>query len=292
MMNRKVEITVVGDAFIDILVPVHEISPRGVSHRKISMMAGGIANTAIWAARLNANAAFVGKVGKDAFGELYRKDIVNENVLPHLSVSNKPTGKCVCLIDGNERTMVVDRGANDDLKRKDVPSDLLEETRYSYFSGYSFASKTLQREIQRVMKKAKSKGNIVIFNAGSYNIVEDNLQIFKKAVEKYVDILVLNELEAGAFANEDNLNNITLSLKEIVPKFVVTLGPNGSIAFDGSEMIRTIVKPIPNIIDTTGAGDAFVGGFLAGAARQKTFRKSILLGHGVAEKAITKIGAR
>lgn len=289
----EIDLLVIGDAFIDLFIPTDELTPGGVFQENIEIVPGGLATTAVWASRLNTMTGFVGKIGKDVFGQMYREDLIKENVLPFLSYSDKPTGKCISLIhEDKERTMIIDRGANDELKKEDIPLDAAKNAKYVYFSGYSFGSQNLQKEIVYIMKQIKDMGRKIVFNAGAYNIIEGNCQLFKDTIKRFVDILILNEKEAEALTRKENVVEIYESLKSMVPGFILTKGAEGSIAFDGEEVIETEINPVHNLVDTTGAGDAFAGGLLAGLINQKTFEESISLGHNTAEKVIMKIGAR
>lgn len=290
---NKIDLVVIGDVFIDLFIPTDELTPGGVFQRNIDITPGGLATTAVWASRLNTMTGFVGKIGKDAFGQMYREDLIKENVLPFLYYSDKPTGKCISLIhEDKDRTMIIDRGANDELKKEDIPLDVVKNAKYIYFSGYSFGSQKLQKEIVYIMKQIKDMNRKLVFNAGAYNLIEGNCHLFKDIIKRFVDILILNEKEGDALTGEKNVVEIHESLKSMVTRFIVTMGAEGSVAFDGYKTIKTEIDPVSNIIDTTGAGDAFAGGFLAGLINQKTFEDSLSLGHDTAEKVILKIGAR
>ena len=290
---NKIDIVVIGDAFIDIFVPTDNFIPGGVFQGNIEIAPGGLATTAVWASRLNTMTGFAGKIGKDVFGQMFQEDLIKENVLPFLSYSDKTTGKCISLIHENkDRTMLIDRGANDELKREDIPLDVVKKAEYIYLSGYSFGSQNLQKEVVSIIKQIKDMGRKIVFNAGAYNITEDNGQLFKNTINRFVDILILNKKEAEVLTGEKKMVEIQESLKSMVPSFIVTMGAKGSIAFDGDDVIETGINPVHDIVDTTGAGDAFAGGFLAGMIKGKTFEDSILDGHGIAKKVVTRIGAR
>lgn len=289
----KLDITVIGDAFIDILAPIRLLKQGGAFESNIDMSMGGIANTAVWASRCGSGAVFAGKVGMDEFGQLYERDLISERVLPFLRHSNKPTGKCLILIHHNrERTMIVDRGANDYLKSAEIPNALLEKTKYVYFSGYSFAAEGLRKEIVKIMKRARKFDKAIVFNGGSYNIMADFPALFEKVVDRYVDVFAMNRAEASVFTGEEDVQGITRVLMNAAPSFIVTLGEKGSIAFDGHRILRTRAPKVYRVTDTTGAGDAFMGAFLAGLIRRKTFKDSIQSGHKAAEKVVVSIGAR
>lgn len=290
---NKIDLLVIGDAFIDIIVPADNLVSSGVFQENIKIAPGGLATTAVWASRLNTMAGFAGKIGKDVFGQMFQEDIIKENVLPSLSYSEKPTGRCISLIHENkDRTMLIDRAANDELKKEDIPLDAVKKAKYIYFSGYSFGSQNLQKEIVHIMKQIKDMERKIVFNAGAHNIIEENCQLFENTIKRFVDILILNEIEGKALTGKKNAIEIQKSLKSMVARFILTKGGEGSIAFDGDDMIETEINPVRDIVDTTGAGDAFAGGFLAGLIKEKTFKESISLGHTTAEKVIMKIGAR
>ena len=291
-MVQNNELVVIGDAFIDIIVPIYGIEGGDVFQRDIILNIGGLASTAINASRNGVNAAFVGKVGDDLFGKVYLEKLVAEDVIPFLSISqSQHTGVCVPLIHENmDRTMIVNRGANDHLRKEEVPLDVIKEANYFYFSGYSFADEGLQKVIIDVMKEAKKFDTKVVFNGGSYNTIKENLVIIRGAIKKYVDVLILNINESKSLTEESDLQKITENLKKLVNRFIITLGERGSIAFDGYNEIRTDISPIENVVDTTGAGDAFSGGVLAGMIRNKPFKESILLGHKTASEVIQIMG--
>ena len=291
--TQNYELTVIGDAFIDICIPLNGIYTGGVFPRDVETRIGGIATTAIWASRYGIKTAFIGKVGDDCFGKIYKDKLVQERVKPFLSVSPiKPTGICASLIHSNkDRTMIVNRGVNDGICKEDIPTHIMERTKYFYFSGYSFVTKELQSIFRELIREVKKYDSIVVFNGGAFNIIEKNLNIFKEIIKKHVDILILNEIEAKKLTNKNDIHEAINIAKDWIDFIIITLGKKGSIAFDGKEIIRTKIETINNVVDTTGAGDAFAGGFLAGLIKKLSFKDAIIKGHNAASKTIQKIGA-
>ena len=76
------DLIIIGDAFLDIIVPVDKLGPGGVFQKNIEIVPGGLATTAVWASRLNTMTGVVWKIGEDIFGQMYKEDLVKENVLP------------------------------------------------------------------------------------------------------------------------------------------------------------------------------------------------------------------
>ena len=176
--EEDIDLLVIGDALIDMLVPSHDISKNGVSQKEITITPGGSANIAVWATRHGIKTAFAGIVGDDHFGELYHSNLLKEKIIPILSKSTQKTGICICLIDkdkNKERTMIVDRGASNHFKKEHVPSDLLKNCKYVYFSGHVLESDNLYNELLEIMKCTKEHDAQIIFNGGSHNIIKNNL---------------------------------------------------------------------------------------------------------------------
>lgn len=290
MLDNK--LVVIGDAFIDLIVPIHNINKGGVFQRKIAIQLGGLANVAIWASRQNVKVAFIGKVGNDCQGKLYSGKLAAEGVSPFLSISkDQPSGICVSLIhDDKERTMIIERNANDYLTENDISMQVLEKSKYIYISGYSFQSKNLQRVFLYIMKEALKYETKIVFGGGSYNIINKHLDIFLEIIKNYVNILILNYDEALILTKAPTIQNAFERLKKIAPKYIITLGDKGAMGFDGEKEIKSGIKPVKNVIDTTGAGDAFSAGFLASLIN-RPFKESIQPGHQLARRVIQKPGA-
>jgi sugar/nucleoside kinase (ribokinase family) len=287
------DLVVIGDAFIDIIVPVNNTNKGGVFQKKITIQIGGLANVAIWAARQNVKAAFIGKVGNDCQGKLYSKKLAAEGVTPFLSISkDKPTGICVSLVhDDKDRTMIINRNANDRLMENNIPIQVFEKSDYTYISGYSFQSKNLQNVFLYIMKEAPKYETKMVFNGGSYNIIEKNIDRFLEIIKNHVDILILNYDEALTLTKASSLQSAFERLKKISPKYIITLGDKGAMGFDGEKEIKSGIEPVKHLIDTTGAGDAFSGGFIASLINGEPFKESMQLGHELARRAIQKTGA-
>lgn len=285
-------LSVIGDAFIDILVPTDNIIPNGASSKKIKIAYGGTANVAVWASRLGEKVLFFGKVGDDALGTAFKKDLSDENV-GDLTVLDTEfsTGICVSLIGrAGERTMITNRGANDNLKlenAKDCASKILESD-ILFFSGYSLISKETSKAVLYLMKKGKERKKCVCFNPGALNIISDS---YKDILSKYCNILILNFEEGRAITGKSSYSDILKELGEMVDIVVLTMGEDGSVTCQGRNISKVPAKKV-NVVDTTGAGDAFSAGFLSGRLRGLGIEKCSRSGHDVAAEVIQRFGAR
>lgn len=93
-------VTVIGDAFIDIIVSIHEIKSGGTYQRAINIYCGCAANVSVWISRLGKRANFVGMIGADQFGDYFKNDLKKERVKDLTIMSDKhPTGMCLSILD-------------------------------------------------------------------------------------------------------------------------------------------------------------------------------------------------
>ena len=167
-------VTVIGDTFIDIIVPVHGIKPGETHHRKMAVLCGGTTNVAVQISKLGGKSKFVGKIGDDAFGKYFRQNlrISGVNDLTFVDKEN-PTGLCISLCSNNgERTMIANRGANNYLKMGEVRSCIKEitDSKIIYFSGYSLLSRKNSESVLYAIKECHEQ-NCKIYLTIFFNYV-------------------------------------------------------------------------------------------------------------------------
>ena len=272
-------VTVIGDAFVDIIVPAQGIKPGETYHRKIITLCGGTANVAVQIVKLGEKAKFVGKVGDDAFGDYFRQNLRIDEVEDLTSVDDEePTGLCVSMTyDGGERAMVATRGANDFLKMEELKSciNVVAGSKIVYFSGYSLLSKENAESVLYAIEECHKQNCKVYFNPGAPNLVKED---FKQIIYDFVDVLILNIEEARNMTKRNNLEEIAKSLKDMVDTAVITMGEDGCVVSKNEDYFH--IKPEKlNVSDTTGAGDAFAAGFIVGKLKGRKDEDCARLGN-------------
>ena len=254
----------IGDAFVDIIVPTQGVKPGETHHRTIITLCGGTANVAVQIAKFNEKSKFVGKVGDDAFGKYFKQIVLENNVEDLTFVDNKnPTGLCISLSYANgERTMIANRGANDYLKKEEVKSciDEITDSKIVYFSGYSLLSKENAESILYAIEECYKQDCKIYFNPGAPNLIKGS---FQSIISDFVDVLILNIEEAKNMTKEDKIEDILKSLNNMVDIIVITMGEGGCVISEEGDYVTIPPRKI-KVIDTTGAGDVFAAGFILG----------------------------
>lgn len=284
-------VSIIGDAFVDILVPTRDINPGETNQRAIVCTCGGTANVAIELSKLDQRSAFIGRVGRDPFGVRFKENLAQNNILDQTFTDAKnPTGLCISLIDASgERAMVVNRGANDFFDADEMESilDNITSSEVAYFSGYSLQNPKNYVIIENIMQECVNHQCTVYFNPGAPNIIEKK---FERLIKSFVDVLILNYDEAKAIANASSMQEIILALNQLTSLVVITMGMNGCLLLCRDNAIP--IKPDRRITayDTTGAGDAFAAGFIHGMLKTQSLYKSCEYGNNVASKLIHEKG--
>ena len=186
--------------------------------------------------------------------------------------------------DDGDNCILLFGGANQSITEAQI-----EKTLENFSEGDALVLQNEINGLEFLMQKAKSKNMIVVLNPSPMN---DNL----KGLFKYADYILLNEIEAGQFLNENVENKspeeISEKLHEKLPsvKIVLTLGVNGSVYYDGKNYFRQEAVKV-KAVDTTAAGDTFTGFFLSGIFEGKNPEWALNFAANASAIAVTRHGA-
>ena len=268
---------------------VSKMVQNATSALKSSLQTGGsAANTANGIANLGVGSAFIGMVGEDKLGEFYINDMVENSIEPRFFKSKTTsTGCAVALVskDG-ERTFATYLGAAIELKAELLSKELFQGYDYFHIEGYLIVNNDL---IRKAIELAKQEGLKVSIDFASYNVVEENLD-FLKEICKSVDIIFANEQEAKAFTNKEAEDSIE-EISQICEIAVVKIGKKGSLIKSGDKKV-IIGKRERTCVDTTGAGDMYAAGFLAGLCEGRSLEVCGQMGSILASEVIEVYGAK
>jgi len=247
----------------------------------------------------------VGKVGKD--GSTLRNIIRQSGVDPVLQIiDNAPTGRCGVIVHNKERSLVTDIGAakefQDSWLDKMRAKSVIDKGEIFYVEGFFLDSSP--KSVLKVGEYVASQENkTFILNISAEFVTTLCIDALNETIP-YTDIIICNEREANAFAKSQgwettDLEDIARRMTELPKKnaqkervAIVTCGSKSTkIYFEGE--CHTVPVPkvdVSKIVDTNGAGDSFVGGFIAGLSRGTPYIKAIEAGHYCASYTIQRSG--
>lgn len=276
-----------GMTYVDAKTSV-EIGEK-IAHIGSQMASGGsAANTMSGLARLGIEAGFLSKIGTDEVGAFFKKQMVETNVKPQLLTSTTPSGRVIAMVtpDG-ERTFATCLGAAAEMRADDIRPELFDGWDIFYVEGYLVANPSMLR---KAIETAKAKGMTIAIDMASYNVVEESRDFLLDLVNNYVDIVFANEKEAFALTGMEPEAALHF-IAERCQIAVVKVGAKGAFVQRGDEVV-TIPPLEADVVDTTGAGDMWAAGFLAGLVKGENLEKCGMMGAIVAKNIIEVVGAK
>lgn len=285
---------VVGDVIDDIIVvPQGPVRPDTDTTSSISRHEGGsAANTAAWLASLGAPVDFVGCVGagdRDRHAQALQTHGVTPLLRQHPEL---PTGTIVIVVDGEQRTMLTDRGANAGLRASDVTDELLAAAGVLHLTGYSLVDAFSAADLGELVERAHTRGAIVTLDPGSAGFIADyGVAAFRTALTG-VDVLLPSLEEARLLAGADDDLAMIEALLQLAPAVVLTRGASSVLVARRGTVTIEIAVDAGAAVDPTGAGDAFTAGLLAALLGGADLVEAARAGVKVAGEAVTRHGAR
>ena len=224
---------------------------------------GSVANTMVGISLLGLNSFFCGKVRDDELGNEFISDMekTKTKFLCKQSTQGLPTARCIVFVspDG-ERSMQTFLGASTTLGKEDIKSDFFNDIDYLLIEGYLWSSESAREAIYKAIEIAKIKKIKIVFSLSDPNLVKMYRDDFLKLLKSEINILIGNEHEFKELLGNDNLLNFLKT--QTVEILLKTMGDKGVEVVDseGSEIIPSF--QVESVLDTTGAGDAFLSGMI------------------------------
>ena len=248
---------------------------------------GSAANTILGLSCLGASTGFIGKIGKDEYGNFFRENLEKNGIEDKLLLSDLPSGVASTFItpDG-ERTFGTYLGAAATLTADELSPDMFKGYSYLYIEGYMVQDHDM---ILRAIQLGKEAGLQICLDLASYNIVDAYKEFFTLLINKYVDIVFANEDEAKAFTGDGPLAALDVLGKQCSIA-VVKVGSEGSYIRKGTIDVKVDAIKVKNVVDTTGAGDYYAAGFLYGLTCGYSLDKCAKIGSILSGNVIQVIG--
>ncbi len=256
---------------------------------------GSAANTLAGLAALGARCAFIGQVADDQLGEVFAHDVRAGGIAFDSSprAGDPPTARCLILVtpDG-QRTMNTFLGASQFLPATAIDEDAIARASILYLEGYLWDPEEPRAAMRRAIAAAKGAGREVAFTLSDAFVIDRHRGDFLAMIDKgEIDILFANELEIKSLNETEDFEAAIAATAAKVPLLVVTQGEHGAIALTGGERHAVDARPT-QIVDTTGAGDLFAAGFLAGRVKGTSIARCLDMGAIAAAEIISHFGAR
>ncbi len=291
----KPRIVCFGDVIDDVLaVPEGPIRDDTDTPALIRQLPGGsAANTAAWLGELGAAVDFVGIVGQGVGGsDAMRHTAALPGVDAHIATHpTLPTGTIVVVVQGQTRTMLTQRGANLALSPADVTAQLLGEAGVLHLTGHVLLNDAGAAGVTDLISRATAAGVVVSVDPGSAGFIADyGVEAFLAAFAG-ASILFPSLEEGSLLTGLAAPEAIASKLAESFPTVALTLGIDGVIVAFG-DTVERVQASHAEVVDPTGAGDAFDAGFLAEWVQSGDPIASAMTGALVGARAVTIVGGR
>jgi len=317
MTEPTLDIVAIGNAIVDVIAQAEDdfVISEGVAKGSMRLMdeatsdslysrmgpgreisGGSAANTVAGMAELGCKCGFIGQVADDQLGEVFKHDIRANGVTfeTPIRAGQPSTARCLILVtpDG-QRTMNTFLGASQFLPEAALDRALIASARILYLEGYLWDPEEPRAAMRAAIQIAHDAGRKVAFTLSDTFCISRHRADFLALIDGgALDILFANENELLSLVEGADFDTAVDTIAAKVETLVVTRGSHGAVAVQKGERFSVPAEPIDRIVDTTGAGDLFAAGFLAGQAQGRSATDSLRMGAIAAAEIISHYGAR
>jgi sugar/nucleoside kinase (ribokinase family) len=298
VVTTLTRVVVVGDLMTDTVAHAALPLARGSdTPATVTMHGGGSgANIAAWLAVDGAEVAFVGRRGADIAGRNRDMELMGYGVDARLVMDpERPTGTCVVMVTHKgDHTMLSDPGANAALSAEDLPKDLFAPGGHLHVSGYTLLNPGSRSAVLAALGHADRAGmSISVDGASSAPLERVGAEPFLQLTNG-ATLLFVNADQGKVLTGRDDPGQAARVLNAWYPHVVMKLGQDGAMMYSNGrpEPFRVPGPPVERIVDGTGAGDAFIAGFLPAWLDNKPPGEALASGCRLAATALSLVGAR
>ena len=314
--NKFIDLVGLGNAIVDIIVNIEDDFLEINNLKKGSMnlinsdesqlllnnckvikqiSGGSSANTVVCLAELGNRVQFIGRVKNDQFGNFFSSDIKKSNAIfntPPIKKGPSTAHSIILITLDAQRTMCTFLGASIEFEPNNIDFSSIKHSKYLYLEGYLWDSELAKNAFIEAAKIAKLSYTKVILSLSDSFCVDRHRESFLELIQNYVDIVFCNESEALSLFNKNKLEDCQNQFSSLCELVIVTLGSEGSLIIGKTkkEKIKATLKG--KLLDTTGAGDMYAGGFIHGLIKNFSIKKCGQMGSICAGHIITQLGSR
>lgn len=290
---------VIGDFAWDVLIRTNtQLLHGGDTFGEVMLTPGGsAANVAVWGSRCGLPTEFIGKIGRDRFGQLAQEDLAKERVVSHFVETDEHLTGCVAVFvdQSGERSMVSGHGADFYLLPSELPRQTVCEARHLFMTAWSFFVDPPRAAARAAAHLARDNGATLSFDPASFQMIEEMgvNQFLACTQDLGIDVLLPNYQEGEVLTGLDDPEAIAAALAKLYPRALIMLklDADGALVYENG--VATAVPPATNnLIDATGAGDSFAGAFLAKYLRGASAVEAARFATSISAWVIEHLGAR
>jgi sugar/nucleoside kinase (ribokinase family) len=256
---------------------------------------GSAGNTAAGLAALGCTAGFIGQVSDDQLGAIFQHDIESlgvDFIVPARADVGATARSLILVTPDAQRTMNTFLGAAQMLDKSDIDPAEVAAAGIIYLEGYLWDPPGPRAAMEKAIDAAHAAGRKVAFTLSDTFCIDRHRDGFLQLIDSgRIDILFANEAEIQALAAVAHFETAVAAFADKVETLVVTRGEKGAIAISHGARAEVPAEPA-QVVDTTGAGDLFAGGFLFGLTSGRNLKDSLTIGAISAAEVISHYGAR
>jgi len=317
MNNKKIDVTGIGNAIVDVIANVNdEFLARHSLHKgtmclieehdalklksginAVRVVSGGsAANTIAGLSVLGNKTAFIGKIKDDDFGNAFEQELKKLGVLFNTTkaggVDAPSTATCIVLTTPDaQRTMNTCLGIAGSIAPEDIDENIISQSKMIYIEGYLWDKDSAKSAIRKAIAAAKKSSAIVALSLSDKFCVDRNRDEFFEIINKDAGLIFANEIEIMSLFESDSFEEAVERCKKLPCIFAVTRGEKGSCIISADKII-CVDAVSAGVIDSTGAGDMYAAGFINGWLLGKDLHTCGKMGSVLAAEIISHYGAR
>jgi sugar/nucleoside kinase (ribokinase family) len=315
-MTARHHVLAIGNALVDVITTAAPefLADRGIAKGSMRLIpadeaetlyaamgpgreisGGSAANTVAGMAALGARPAFVGRVADDQLGRVFAHDIRAAGVdfTTAATAGGPPTGRCLIVVtpDG-DRTMNTYLGACQELSEADLDDASVAAAEILYLEGYLWDPAAPRAAMKKAIAVARANNRKVAFTLSDVFCVEGHRADFQELLAGHVDLMFGNEHEVCALYQTQSLDEAMAELAKHACVAVVTRSSQGAVVLEGGRRHIVAGEKVDRVVDSTGAGDMFAGGFMAAMVEGRSLPDCARVGCITAAEVISHYGAR
>lgn len=291
--NKEIDVFTIGELLIDMIS--NDYDDNFDCNQYTKHFGGSPANIAMNIKKLGGNAAISSSVGNDGLGDFLINHLKNNNIdTSYINKVNNSTSMVLVSKSKSTPVPIFYRGADYNIDYDDNIDYALKNCKIVHFSCWPISQENSRQTIEKVIDKARKNNILIGFDPNYHEMIweknHDGLEYIKNLVSK-VDIIKPSEVDAERIFGPDTPENQVKKFIDLGAKLVImTLGKDGAIVTNGVETLK-FKTLATEIVDTTGAGDAFWSGFYTGLTKSYSLKDSLNLGFATSAFKLKHVGA-